>query len=251
MTTPVGIAQPSYNKPPITEAVIAMHFSKPLELKWIEAFARKHNTRFSRSEDMFEISASFNAQTHQSASNTKKIGYKLTSGDNARVVTIVPSQLAISHLAPYTDWGELCSDARQHWTTLSKIMKSKSLGHISARYINRIDIPIKTDGGVDIHKYFNLGLSLPTYVQTMALQAFQVNCSLHNANEPYLYTLSIASTPSPLINYLSFIIDIDVATTGVVPVDEDKLWELIDSLRKQKNDLFESCITSETRALFQ
>jgi uncharacterized protein (TIGR04255 family) len=251
MTTPVGIPQPSYKKPPIIEAVIAMHFSVPLELKWIEAFTRKRKTRFPNSEDLIEMSASFNAQTHQTASNMKKVGHKLTSVDNTNVITIRPDQLAISHLAPYTDWDRLYSEARGHWNVLAKIAKHKTLSCVSTRYINRIDIPVGINGRVDLHMFFNAGLSLPTYVQEMALQTFHVNCSLLHASEQYKYVLQLASTPSPLIDHLSFTIDIDVMTTGSVPVNEDKMWSLIGSLRKHKNDLFESCITPETRKLFQ
>jgi uncharacterized protein (TIGR04255 family) len=94
-------------------------------------------------------------------------------------------------------------------------------------------------------------LSLPPYVQAMALQTFHVNCSLLHASEQYKYVLQFSSTPSPLIDHVSFTIDIDVATTGPVLVNEDKMWDLIGSLRKHKNDLFESCITPETRELFQ
>lgn len=251
MTAPASIPQLSYKKPPIIEAVIAMHFSVPLEMKWIDAFAHKRKARFSRSEDMLEMSALFNAQTHQTASNMKKIGRKLISVDDTCVIVIMPTQFAISHLAPYTDWDVLCGEAREHWNVLAKIAKRKALSHVSTRYINRIDIPVDINGRVDLHKYFNAGLSLPPYVQEMALQTFHVNCSLLHASEQYKYILQLASTPSPLIDNVSFTIDIDVATTGSVPVNEDKIWSLIGSLRKHKNDLFESCITPETRKLFQ
>ncbi len=251
MTTPAGIPQPSYKKPPLIEAVIATHFSVPLELKWIEAFTRKRKTGFPNSEDLIEMSASFNAQTHQTASNMKKVGRKLTSVDNTNVITIRPDQLAISHLAPYTDWDRLYSEARDHWNVLAKIIKHKTLSCVSTRYINRIDIPVDKNGSVDIHKYFNAGLSLPPNAQTMALQEFQFNCSLLHASGQYKYILQFSSTPSPLIDHVSFIIDIDVATIGSVIVNEDTVWDLIGSLRKHKNDLFESCITPETRELFQ
>lgn len=251
MTTPEGIPEIPYKKPPIIEAVIAMHFSAPLEMKWIDAFARKRKARFSHSEDMLEMSASFDARTHQTASNMTKIGRKLASADNTSVIIIMPAQLAIIHLAPYTSWDMLYDEASEHWNVLSKIAKHKALSHVSTRYINRIDIPVNKNGRVDLHEYFNAGLSLPLYVQAMALQTFHVNCSLLHASEEYKYVLQLASTPSPLINHVSFTIDIDVMTTGSVPVHEDKMWSLISSLRKHKNDLFESCITPETRKLFQ
>lgn len=244
-------AQPSYKKPPIIEAVIATHFSVPLEQKWIDTFSRKRKARFPKSEELIEMSTSYNATTHQTASNSKKIGYKLTSIDYSSVITITPDQLAISHLTPYTDWDRLYSEARDHWNVLAKIIKHKTLRCVSTRYINRIDIPVDINGGVDMQRYFNAGLSLPPTLQTMALQEFQFTCSLLDASEQFKYILQFSSTPSPLIDHVSFIIDIDVATIGALIVNEDTAWDLIGSLRKHKNDLFESCITPETRELFQ
>jgi uncharacterized protein (TIGR04255 family) len=251
MTTPAGVPEPPYKKPPIIEAVIAVHFAVPLEQKSIDAFALKRKARFPHSEDMVAVSASFDTQAKRTASSMKKIGRQLHSSDGGRAIIIMPTQLAVIQRAPYTDWDTLCGEAREHWKSLTKIVKRGDLNQVSARYINRIDIPVDTNDHVDLRKYFNIGLSLPPYAQAMALQMFHVNCSLLHASGQYKYTLNIASTPSPLIDYMSFTIDIDIATIGVVPQNEEKMWELIGSLRQHKNDLFESCITPETRKLFQ
>lgn len=85
----------------------------------------------------------------------------------------------------------------------------------------------------------------------MSLQAFVINCSLINTIEKYTTVLQFATLPSPLIDHLSFTIDIDVASIGAVESRDDKLWELIGTLRKPKNELFEACITTDTRKLFQ
>ncbi len=230
---------------------MAMHFAVPLELKLIEAFAIKRQARFPRIEDMVEMSASFDAKTNRTASTMKKVGRKLHSSDGHRAIIIMPAQLAVIQRAPYTDWDTLCGEAREHWKSLNKIVKRRDLSRVSVRYINRIDIPVDMNGHVDLHKYFNIGLSLPPYVQTMALQMFQVNCALLHSSGQYKYILNMASTPSPLIDHMSFTIDIDIATTGVVPQSEENLWELIGSLRQPKNEMFESCITLETRKLFE
>jgi uncharacterized protein (TIGR04255 family) len=251
MNNPVSDPHPPYKKPPIVEAVIAVHFSAPLELKWIDAFALKRKARFSRSEDMVQISALFHPQTARTASNVEKIGRKLTHSDGTRVIVITTTQMGLVQLAPYTDWDTLCGEAREHWNVLAKIIKHRALSHVSTRYINRIDIPVEQNGSVDLNRYFNAGLSLPSYAQNLILESFHINCSLAHASEQYRYVLQLSSTPSPLIDHMSFTIDIDISSTGEVPVNEDKLWNFICSLRKYKNDLFESCITPETRKLFQ
>jgi uncharacterized protein (TIGR04255 family) len=42
-----------------------------------------------------------------------------------------------------------------------------------------------------------------------------------------------------------------VGTGGAIPAREEEIWEIVGSLRSKKNQIFESCITDETRKLFQ
>ena len=216
-----------------------MHFAVPLELKAIDAFATKRKAHFPRSEDIVEVSTSFDTQAKRTDLAMKKVGRKFYSSDGARAIVIMAAQFSVSQLAPYTDWDTLYGEAREHWNALAKIVKRRDLSHVSTRYINRIDIPVDMNERVDLHKYFCAGLSLPPYAQAMALQTFNVNCSLLDPSGLYKYVLQLGSAPSPLIDHMSFTIDIDVATTGILPQSEEKLWDLIYSLRKPKNDLFE------------
>ena len=243
------VREPSpYNKPPIVEAVIAVHFSEPLHQREIDAFARKSKKSFPFSEEL--VSWTFNLHK-QYASKSEKIGYKLSSADRARLVIIQSLQFGVIQQAPYAGWDTFYGEARAHWDVLKKIITHRSIARVSTRYINRIDIAVGINGQIDLSKYFNVGLSLPNYVEKMALQNFYVNCSLLHPNTHFINILQFATVPSPLIDHLSFTIDIDIATLGAVPTHEVKLWELIDSLRTYKNDLFEACITDETRKLFQ
>src|SRR6202021_2079788 len=125
MTTPIGAPQPPYKKPPVIEAVIAIHFSVPLEMKWIEAFAVKRKTKFPHSENVIQVATSFNTQTVQSTSEMKTIGREIRSVDGTRVVSVLPDQMAFSQLPPYTDWETLCDEARENWDVLIKIIKHK------------------------------------------------------------------------------------------------------------------------------
>src|ERR1019366_9119406 len=90
-------------------------------------------------------------------------------------------------------------EARRHWNVLTNIVEHKPISRVSTRYINRIDIPVGAAGVVDLHKYFNVGLSLPQYAQGMSLQTFAINCSLINSIEHYNSVLQVAAVQSPLI----------------------------------------------------
>jgi uncharacterized protein (TIGR04255 family) len=219
-----------------------------IDLKYMEAFARKKKGQFPHVEDVIQITTSFD--TVSSKSTRDPIGKKLTNKDSNKIIMILPKQFSMSQLAPYTDWDELYDTTRENWTSFKKIIKDKQISQVSTRYINRIDIPARANDGVDLHKYFNVGLSLPPYAQKLALQQFHVNCTLSHL-DGLKYQLQLLSVPPQLIDTMSFVVDIDLSTTEGVSPHEEKLWELIGSLRKYKNDLFESCITPETRRLFQ
>jgi uncharacterized protein (TIGR04255 family) len=241
----------SYNKPPIIEAVIAIHFAERLAVKEIEAYSRKPKKAFPFSEDIAVIETKFDVRAKKTVSNIQKLGYKLSSADRTRLVMIQPLQFGVIQQPPYSGWDTLYQEARMHWGVLRKIVGHKPISRVSTRYINRIDIPAGATGVVDLPKYFNIGVSLPQYAQGMSLQTFAINCTLINSIQHYTSVMQVAAVPSPLIDHLSFTIDIDIATTGSIERSDDKLWELIGTLRKPKNELFEACITQDTRTLFE
>jgi uncharacterized protein (TIGR04255 family) len=241
----------SYNKPPIIEAVIAIHFAAPLAVKEVGAFSRKFKKAFPFIDDIASVETTFNIRTKEHISKIRKLGYKLSSADRTSLLMIQSLQFGVIQQAPYSGWDTFSQEARTYWNVLTKIVGHKPISRVSTRYINRVDIPVGAAGVVDLHKYFTVGLSLPQYAQGMSLQAFVINCSLINTIEKYTTVLQFATLPSPLIDHLSFTIDIDVASIGAVESRDDKLWELIGTLRKPKNELFEACITPDTRKLFQ
>jgi uncharacterized protein (TIGR04255 family) len=242
----------SYNKPPIVEAVIALHFATPLTAKEIDAFARKSKKAFPFSEEIITIAVNVQNRQKTSSTTAQKIGYKLSSLDRTRLIMVQPSQFGVLQQAPYAGWDVFYSEAHAHWQVLKKITKHKAISRVSTRYINRIDIPAAAATPIDLSRYFSVGLSLPKYAEAMVLQNFYLNCSLLHSNTQYTNVLQFAAVPSPLIDHLSFTIDIDVVTsTQALPQHEEGLWQLINSLRTYKNELFEACITDETRKLFQ
>lgn len=240
-----------YKKPPIVEAVIAVHFSVPLHQKEIDVFARMNRNEFPFSEKILSLETAVNLQTEQPISTAQKIGLKLSNEDRTRLVLIHPRQFGVIQRAPYSGWDTFYKEARAYWDSFKKIIGHTQIARVSTRYVNRIDIPVDVGGQIDLRRYFSVGPSLPDYAETMSLQNFSVSCALLHSDSQFINMLHFAAVPSPLIDHLSFTIDIDVASGSTVPQRDDELWKLIDSLRAYKNDLFEACITDETRRRFQ
>lgn len=219
-------------------------------MKVIDAFAAKKKAKFPRNEDIIEMKFETNLEnTHKNTA--RKVGLKMSSADGSRVIIINSDQFALIHLAPYTDWDFLYNETRDHWESLAKILKHKNINYFSTRYVNRIDIPVDGDVGVDLQKYFNIGIAIPSPAKSLRLENFGITTTLVAPDGGYRFLIQFANVPSPLIDCMSFTIDIDLITSGTHPKKDDEAWEFVKSLRGAKNDLFEACITDETRMLFQ
>ncbi len=241
----------SYKKPPIVEAVLAIHFAETIPLKTIEAFAAKRKAKFPRSEDLIETKFETNLKdTHKTG--VRKVGMRLHSSDGSRLIIFRGDQFALVHLAPYTDWDCLYDETREHWESLAKILKHKNISYFSTRYVNRVDIPVDNNNGVDLQTYFKIGIMLPLgTAKALHLENFATTTTLVDPLGAYRFLLQFSSIQSPLIDCVSYLIDIDLITSGTHPKKDEDAWSFVKSLRQAKNDLFEACITDETRKLFQ
>jgi uncharacterized protein (TIGR04255 family) len=62
--------------------------------------------------------------------------------------------------------------------------------------------------------------------------------------------VNTATAPSPLIDHVSLLLDMDLFKDQNLPQKDDELWDLLAAYRKQKNMLFEAFITDRARGLF-
>jgi uncharacterized protein (TIGR04255 family) len=249
MADEVDEPKPPYPRPPIVEAVIAVHFPTALPIKWIETFAKKLEKSYPLVEDLNTMTANFDAVTNTLASSSSRgIGKRIFSFDRSRAIVLLENQLSICRLAPYLKWEDLCADAIRSWEVLKKIGMHIKVSHASTRYINRIDIPAKNNMSIELDEYFKLGLSLP---YGFSLNNFYVNYDLSRPKEQLRCTIQFLVSPPILIDHLSIMLDIDCVSTGPAFPADTAMWERISKLRQQKNEVFEDCITMNTLRLFQ
>ncbi|HXT08511.1 MAG TPA: TIGR04255 family protein [Roseiarcus sp.] len=252
MSQVIDDPKPPYARPPITEAVIAVHFASPLPMKWLETFAAKNKKIYPSIEELNSVSANFDIQTNKFASGAKRpIGRRMFSDDRSRAIMFFETQMSLCHLAPYARWGDLYADAQKAWASLRKIAKQIPVSFVSTRYINRIDIPSGSHLPLRLDEYFRLGVSLPADLEMFSLETFHVQFSASRPDKNCRCTVHFAASPDVLIDQRSFWLDIDCVSTGVSPISDAEMWERITALRQQKNEVFEACITPVTRRLFQ
>lgn len=177
------------------------------------------------------------------------LGFKLTSVDASDLVSLTPSTIGTSRLAPYLGWESFIAQARHNWDIWIRIVGWREVSRVGVRYINRIDIPTPEERPVTIEDYLRLNFKLPP-ADLPPVTHFAINAQAPLGKDNCKLILNAGSVPSPLVKTASFVLDIDVSLETELPRNEEALWEIVGRMREHKNFVFETCITDRTRALF-
>jgi uncharacterized protein (TIGR04255 family) len=236
-----------YKRPPITEAIIEIRTSTELQSSALERLVARFSRKYpAPAQKLFEVSVEVK-EPEPTVTKQSLAGYRLASLDGTKVLNVAPRYLGTAHLAPYEGWERLYEEARANWEIWLKITGWQPVARIGVRYINRIDIP--GSQMFNLGDYLTFRPSLPTSINS-AIGQFAMNALIPLGVDELKVVLNAGSTQSPLINHASLLLDLDISRDSDLPKDEAGLWDLINRIRVRKNEVFESCITSKTRALF-
>ena len=243
----------AYSSPPITEAVIGITFETPSSDKDISAAAKKLSSHYGKSDDIKDINVTVN---NQAGKNTKpkinytenEIGKRLSSEDMTHIIVVRPSTLTVSRLAPYAGWDDFFAQFKRDWSIWRRIAGFKKITRIGLRYINRLDIPINGPK-IEENEYLNFYPKVPDNFPL--IQNYKVNSVAIYEDIGCLLQLNSAVVESPLLNHISFIVDIDLIRQHDLPTKDELIYKLLHTMRDRKNEIFESCITDKARVLFE
>ncbi|MBS0232004.1 MAG: TIGR04255 family protein, partial [Proteobacteria bacterium] len=188
-----------YPKAPITEAIIALHFSSAPSIKSLEKFADKEKKNFPKRETLHSITAKIDVKTAKQDASVEVVGFKLTNPDAGLILQVSRSQFGVSKLAPYDRWEELFGSAHHAWEIFKSTVGHVGLSRLSTRFINRIDIPNKLGNSILLNDYFSLGLVLPKAVSEMGLVQFGISCRLDDPKNSLLNIININTVDPPLL----------------------------------------------------
>jgi uncharacterized protein (TIGR04255 family) len=116
---------------------------------------------------------------------------------------------------------------------------------LGVRYINRLDVP---GDRIDISEWLQLGVLLPKQL-LLDTTSYAINVTAPLPDGANVIVNS-NSADSPLLNYGSVVLDIDVYFDNIFSGTPEEMWESAEELRHVKNSIFEACITDRSRALF-
>lgn len=250
MTTQSSSAA-GYNRPPITEAVIGITFSSPLDSSQLTAATAKLQANYPHKQDVTTVGVSVainSANPEENKANFEpRIGHRLSTDDQTQLAVLWPDAFSLSQLAPYQDWEAFIARFERDWQILKRVLGFREIKRIGVRYINRIDIP--SDGDSVKHEQFlSIYPQLPSLINVV--DAYAVQTLVHLDDIDCNLTINSANVPSPVLGFISFVLDIDISSDKPPQSDAD-IIELLNRIRAKKNDVFEACITDHSRKLFQ
>ncbi len=243
-----------YNQPPITEAIIDLRVvpCPNLSLGTLKQLSEESDKEYPNIKPMIEATGTIHVEpgvgTSASAKH-KQTGYRATSTDGKYVCQRQLEGFTFSRLAPYKGWKSFRNLAKTMWNAY-RIVAPQSVTRIAARYINRIDIPIPTNGQpIELKDYFRTGPEIsPELPQAISGFFMQVHLPQDDISAQVIINQAIVPPPNPDI--ISVILDIDLFRDHSLPDSEEAIWNHIEEFHDRKNSLFESCITDSTRGLF-
>lgn len=246
------MAQRHYSKAPIVEAIvdIQVKMAQGFSHESFNAVHSKLSGRFPTKSpiQMFQMGMESDVQVEgglQFSSSKTDLGLRLTSKDNSRVLQVRTNGFTYSHLPPYTSWEVLRSEAYDVWRIFVDVCKPQTVLRCALRFINRIDIPKPS---IELHEYFYLYPEIPKGIpQDVSGMFMQLQMPQKDLEGIAVVNQAVAEPTNP--GTVSVLLDFDLFQVREYAPEDEAIWHYLDKLRDRKNELFEACITDDTRRL--
>lgn len=241
----------TYPKAPIKEAVfdVSVDRVENTDINSYESLSENELTKFPKTERKVQFSGKLKFDTTKpnvtSEGNERNILGIIFSNSNSNIkIQFRKNGYTLNMLEPYTSWNDFSSIAFKYWEIYKKRMKPNKINRIGLRYINEINLPLKS---ISLNEYLKFMPEIPNVLKIDYSNLFlklKSNCK-DSENDAII----IRTFNKPKENILPFILDIDVYEHGELA--EKKIKDKFEVMRNDKNNIFESLITDKTRNLFK
>lgn len=243
----------SYKHPPITEAVIQISFKRPHDKSKLDKFLKKIKNIYTDYNllESYKFGLGLrvsNIQTKKpEVEQTPEIVHRLSSKNMTLQLLLNESSFIVSQLSPYCGWNDFISRFVRDWELWKKSLGFNEIKMIGVRYINRLDIPV-SGSEIEFEHYVNIYPEIPKFLGPQLTYAIQAKIPVNELKS--MLALNSAVVESPLLNYMSLVIDQDIVKTVDLPQNDESIYNYLNDVHKYKNNVFESCITDKAREIF-
>lgn len=242
-----------YNHAPIVEAIIDLKGSllPAVGMDALSTYAAALKARFPVSKPIAMVTMGFEqlaADKSQFHTDQSQVGLRLETADSSRVLQIQRSGFTYSHLAPYSDWITFRDEAKELWSRYLEATRVDRVTRLAVRVINKLAI----NGPVSmLPKYVNLRIQTPDGIPAFPDRFFaQLHIDGARWAEGCRVLVNAGAVPQ-VDAKLEVLLDFDIFVETTKPAGSFEIWEILDKLSVAKDDLFEACITDDTRELIK
>jgi uncharacterized protein (TIGR04255 family) len=238
-----------YANAPITEGLIDIRVELPsdVSLESLDSLYEQVKAQYpTREERLFFQGRLLAGEQVEASAKQTKIGYLFRSANGKHVLQVKLNGFTFSRLKPYENWPALRDEAKALWAIYRQILRPTRVTRVAVRYINQIDVPLAR---FDLKEYFRTFPEVsPELPQDLGAFLMQLQIPQVDLDAVLLLTQTGGSPPSPDIT--SVILDIDLFREFSDLKSDDDVWDMLESFRDRKNEVFEGCITDKARQLF-
>lgn len=241
-----------FPRAPITEAVIDIRVELPggMALADLEKLHLGIKDRYPGKKTRRMLQATFELKDEKEPLKTTALGadgFLFNNSEGTQVVQYRLDGFSFSRLPRYTRWEEVYPEAWRLWEIYRDATKPVRVTRLAVRYINSIDIPLKT---FDYDDYLTAAPKIPEELPQLVEQFFtRVVVPFPEHGAAAIITQAVSEKPDPVKT--GIILDIDVYAQSSLPPEDKRVDEIFGILREIKNRVFRCSITDKTRELFR
>lgn len=238
-----------YPKAPIVEAAFELRFARSVDWDTVSKIADRIKHQYSTDETEQEFEALINPQGAQVQHRSRPLGRRLFSKDRTEGSLVRLSGISTIQLAPYPGWEVVLDRLKRDYKAAKKVVGGREIAQLGVRFINRIDVPVFQDAQIRIADFLLVEPSHPG-IGVGPLRNYTLQFErLLDAETGAFVRISSGTVESPVPKHLGLLLDVDIICPIGQAMPDEQLWNLLQTMRIYKNEIFERCITDRTREL--
>lgn len=239
-----------YEKAPIVEAVIEVRWETARTIEDIELLmTTSFRPEFGEPKQRRMVLAQLDLEGGSLSQEQTLIGYQMSKDDGSEIIILETGKFAFIQPAPYDRWEKFSARAVHFIELVSRSLQVSEYSRVGVRFANRIDVPKVEGESIETDDFVRIKFDGPRH-DIGRVDEFQMRIVKPTEKPGISYALYVATVPSPLAGMESIAVDIDVFSSGELVKMGTEFSNMLNTMREEKNSIFESCLTEKSRMLF-
>ena len=185
-------------------------------------------------------------QTSVQVQNQKIDCFLYSSIDKQSEFTISLNRFNYRQNGLYTNFEDFTKNVKKAWEIHHRLLNEAKITGISLRCFNKIEIVEEVK---DPSEYFNISIQAGKDVIKDEVVNYSIRYITKNINYNR-HSIIALSLEDRIQNIFPFVLDIDVHDENPINNDLKLLWKKFESLRIEKDRIFDSLLTEKTKNIY-